>query len=315
MGALIRKEIADLFSSRRLALVTALALLTALASAHLASLELKSHLAQGLAPFLEGRLFLMLFGGGELWPLFAFAAYLGPVAAIIMGFDSICRERREGTLIKLLAQPVHRDQLLGAKYLAALAVLALMLAALLLFMTGYALSFLGLIPSPEELARLTLLWFVTTLYLATWLALALWMSVIRRSALAALLAALALWLSLSLLLPLAAQGTAAALVEPADPLRPTQTETLAQARLARALSLVSPVKLYSEAAALILDPSRRSGGPAPPPDSLGRLWPRPLALSQSLILILPHLAALLLWLLLASALAARAFSRRDFSLL
>ena len=61
---------------------------------------------------------------GQSFPSFAgLVALLGPVLGIAFGFDAISSERSEGTLPRLVSQPIHRDDVINGKFIAGLAVI------------------------------------------------------------------------------------------------------------------------------------------------------------------------------------------------
>ena len=66
----------------------------------------------------------------------AFAALLVPLVGIAFGFDGINSERSQGTLSRLLAQPIHRDDIVNGKFAAGIAVITVMLAALVVLVDG-----------------------------------------------------------------------------------------------------------------------------------------------------------------------------------
>ena len=318
MHAMIRKELADHFSSLRFPLMSALIFMAALVSANMAGDGIKAWLGDGMGLFLEGRIFLLLYSvPGAIWPVFMFIAYLGPLAAIMMGFDAVNRERLQGTLAKIMAQPVYRSEVLLGKYLAGLFTIALMLAALLLLIAGFGLAAVGLVPTWAEVARLALFWLLSVAYLGFWLGAAMLMSILCRSALASALASASLWLFMAFFVSLMASGSAAALAPAADPLRPAREEILAQGAIFRTISLASPVNLYNEAASFLLDPSRRSlyqrqeiMDKAVTDRYTGR-FNGSLKLNQSLILALPHLAGMLAWTAFALCLSLSFFVKQE----
>ena len=63
-------------------------------------------------------------------------------------------ERAERTLPRLLAQPIHRDDVINGKFAAALAMIALMLVALTALIAGFGLFRLGIVPSSAEVIRI-----------------------------------------------------------------------------------------------------------------------------------------------------------------
>lgn len=318
MRAIFFKEMGDQFGAARFPLIFAVIFMAALASAHLAGDSVRAWLQEGLGQHLEGRTFLMLFAApGALWPVFAVIGLLGPLAGLLLGFDAVNRERERGTLTKILSQPVYRDQVIAAKFLAGLATLAIMSAALLLIITGLGLAGAGLVPSPAELFRLGLFWLLSVIYLGFWLGLALLMSILCRSVGASALASGAVWIFLAFFVSLLAGGLAGALNPIADPARPSRAELLAVDTSSRRLGLVSPVNIYNEAAAFLLDPTRR--GLHQTRQRLDRAlndpytgrFSGPLEPGQSFILVLPHLAGLAAWTVLIFCCSVLIFRRQE----
>ena len=302
MKAIIRKELADHFSSVRFILICALIFMAALSGAWLAGDGIKNWLGDGLGSLLTGRAFLALYSvPGAFVPVYALIGYLGPLIGLLLGFDAINRERSQGTLAKILAQPIYRDEVISGKFLAGLLTLAIMSAALLLLIAGLGLAVVGLVPTAGEVARLAVFWLLSVIYLGFWLALAMFMSIACRSVAASALASGAAWVFLAFFVAILAGGAAGALTPTNDPLKPSRSELVARENLSRRLSLVSPVNIYQEAAGFLLDPGRRTlhqGRQMTDPALTNRYTGRfsgPLELSQSLILVVPHVAVLLAW--------------------
>ncbi len=96
----------------------------------------------------------------------------------------------------------------------------------------------------------------------------------------------------------------------ADPARLVQ-----HARIARLASYVSPIALYSDGAALVLDPFRKTTrslilmGPLER-ISLGR-FERPLPLGQSVLVVTPHLVSLVALTLACFGICYAAFLRQE----
>lgn len=55
---------------------------------------------------------------------------LGPLLGIALGFDAMNSELNKGTLCRILSQPIHRDCIINAKFVAALIVITIMLFVL-----------------------------------------------------------------------------------------------------------------------------------------------------------------------------------------
>lgn len=319
MAALIRKELADHFGAARLALITALIFMGALIGAFLAGEGVKNMLAQGAGAELECRAFLTLFSASAAGlPIFSLLALMGPIWAMALGFDALNRERAQGALSKLLSQPLSRFDLLLGKYLAGFLVIALMSGALFLIISGLGLAVVGLVPEGEETLRLIVFWLASVVYLGFWLAAAILASVLFKSAAVSALACGTLWVFLAFAVTLLAGGAAAVLAPVDEPFQPARrAEVLVNEEMFRRLSLASPVNVYDEAAAFLLDPARRSLSFSR--QQLDRGMSRryagrfndPLPFSQSFILLLPHLAWLLAWTALVFGLAVLAFDRQE----
>ena len=129
---------------------------------------------------------------------------LVPLVGIAFGFDGINSERSQGTLSRLLAQPIHRDDVVNGKFAAGIAVIAVMLGALVVLVTALGIVRLGIIPDPEELARVFAWLLATVLYASFWLAFALLLSVVIRGAASAALVGFGSWLALILFGPVPA---------------------------------------------------------------------------------------------------------------
>ena len=130
--------------------------------------------------------------------MIALAALLVPLVGIAFGFDGDQLRARQGTLPRLLAQPIHRDDVINGKFVAGIAVIALMLTALVVLVTALGIVRLGIIPSPEELARVVVWLLATILYASFWLAFALLLSVVIRGPASAALVGFGTWFGLTL---------------------------------------------------------------------------------------------------------------------
>ena len=145
---ILRKELADHFSSNRFIILFALISMVSLVTAYMVGLNIRQEL-QGVAK--PRFVFLMLFTSpGALFSLVQFVAFFGPLVGLILGFDTINRERNEGTLSKLLAQPIYRDAVINGKFLAGVVVISVMLVSIVLLITGLGLNLAGVIPGMEE---------------------------------------------------------------------------------------------------------------------------------------------------------------------
>ncbi|HEX7067630.1 MAG TPA: ABC transporter permease, partial [Candidatus Limnocylindria bacterium] len=169
------KEMAEGLTSLRFTIVLALLALAAAAPVYAASGAIRDAAegASGVAA-----LFLALFTiGADPVPSFvALVGFVAPLLGIAFGFDAINGERAQGTLPRLLSQPIHRDDVINGKFAAGLGVIALVVVVMILGVTSFALIRLGVVPEAVELLRIILWILVTLTYIALWLAFGLLLS-------------------------------------------------------------------------------------------------------------------------------------------
>ena len=306
------KEMADHLASTRF-----FVLLLVVAIAAIVPLLFVSDEITAQAPTLSGTpaLFLALFvvGSKSIGSITTvmFVGILVPLVGIAFGFDGINAERNQGTLSRLLAQPIHRDDVVNGKFAAGIAVIALMLAALIAFVAAAGIMRLGIIPDPEEIARI-LTWFVATvLYASFWLAFALLLSVVIRSAASAALVGFGTWLVLvlfcSVLLPLIATTL--------FPTNTTSYDTLFASTSTQQLFLrLSPAQLYADIGGAVLNPTVTNvmgfGNTAQAIASQEQL-PTLLTLDQSILLVWPQIVLLVALTVAMFALAYVLFLRQE----
>ncbi len=151
-------------------------------------------------------IFLALFTVGPqdiaLLRVDTFVSIVAPLLGLAFAFDAVNGERSEGTLPRLLAQPIYRDDVINGKFAAGLAVIGVVLVSVVLFITGFGMLRLALVPHGQEVVRLVAWLIATFLYVSVWLAFGLLLSVaIRRAATSALIG-FGVWLLLTIFGPL-----------------------------------------------------------------------------------------------------------------
>ncbi len=304
LGVVFFKEFADQLSGTRMRILELLVVLTAVGAVYAAIQTIKSVVGE------DAFLFLRFFTTARE-PLPSFVAFMGflvPLVAIAVGFDAVNGEFQRRTLSRVLAQPLYRDALLFGKYLAGLATLALVLLSTWLLINGLGVLLTGLPPSGEEVARSLIYLLVTLAYGGVWLAVALFFSVVFKSPTTSALASIGLWLFFTLF-----WGMIAGLLAPVlSPVRyGFPEEILRQAETGLALARIAPNTLYAEATLALLHPEVRALGPVLPQQLEGMVLGTPLPLSQSLVLIWPHLAGLIAASVLFFTLAYVVFQRME----
>jgi ABC-2 type transport system permease protein len=307
------KEFTDHVESIRFVVLLVVIGLAAIIPMYFISTDISSS-----APQLSGQpaLFLALFVVGSQTvggvTTVAFAALLVPLVGIAFGFDGINSERSQGTLSRLLAQPIHRDDIVNGKFAAGIAVIAVMLGALVMLVSALGIVRLGIIPTPEELARVVTWWLATILYASFWLAFALLLSVVIRGAASAALVGFGSWLGLILfgqfLLPLLAGAL--------FPINTTGTinDAFASSSTQQLFLRISPATLYQDIVTALMNPATKSVlgvGNLGQYQSAQEQLPTLLSLDQSILLVWPQIVVLVALTVAMFALAYVLFLRQE----
>ena len=309
-GVIADKEFGDHVLSIRLFILIAILGLAAVAAIYSTTTFVRTNAQQATG---SAGLFVLLFSAqspSSQIPSFAtLVGLLGPLLGIAFGFDAINGERSERTLPRLVSQPIHRDDVINGKFVAGIAAIGLVLAAITVLVSGFAFFELGIVPSPDDVARVVAWVVVTVIYVGFWLAFAMLCSVVLRRAATSALAAISVWLVLTLFASLLT-GIAADALSPV-PANPTLDQQVANAQLQLDLSRISPGELYGEATAYLLDPSVQSVGIILPSQQSLAALPSILPVEQSLLLGWPQGVALVALTVLCFGLGYVAFMRQE----
>lgn len=285
------KELADHFSSYRFLILFGLITMVSLITVYMVGLNITKEL-EGIAK--PKFVFLMVFTASGGWfSLVQFVAFFGPLIGLILGFDSINRERNEGTLSKLLSQPIYRDSVINGKFLAGVTVVAIMMASIIFLLTGLGLIVLGIVPGIEEVLRILIYLIISIIYISFWLGVSILFSIIFRTVATSALAALAIWILFSFFIPLGANAVSNALM----PDRDSAESIILRANIEKLVLLISPLELYSDATATIIDPLRRTARKLIHMGMMEQLsmsrFQGPLQLSQSIYIVMPYIITLI----------------------
>jgi ABC-2 type transport system permease protein len=304
------KELGDALGSVRFLVLLAILGLAAIAPVYAAADAIREAAEQASG---ATAVFLALFTvGREPVPSFvALIGFLAPLLGIAFGFDAINAERAQGTLPRLLSQPIHRDDVINGKFVAGLAAIAVTVTAMMLLVAGIGLLRLGIVPSVPEVLRMLSWLVVTVVYIGLWLAFAMLCSVLVRRAATSALVAIGVWLALTLFGVLLARLVAGAI----DPISADATaqESLRHAQLEEQLSLLSPSTLYTQIVSALLNPGITAVG-LPGISQLIQLSeqiPTQLSLEQSLLLAWPQVVVLVALVVICFAAAYVAFLRQE----
>ena len=289
MTTILRKELADYFTSIRFFILFLLVLLASAAGLYADYVGIRGTVSE------TGFVFLKLFttSGKDIPSLVTFIALFIPIIGIALGFDAINTEHNSGNLSRILSQPVFRDSVINGKFLAGMVTLSIMMATTLLIVSGYGLRMIGVPPTAEEVIRLFIYLFFIIIYGAFWMGLAILFSTLFRRIATSLLSSLAAWLFFGFFYTL--------MIVPAVAKSP---------ELYLMLLRFSPCILFGQAAAVLLMPQVRSLGIITQTQAASMI-PNPLSLSQSVLLIWPQLTGLIALTIICFAVSYVVFMRRE----
>jgi ABC-2 type transport system permease protein len=311
LKAIFKKELSDHFSSYRFMILFALITMVSLIIAYMVGLNIREELASVAKP---KYVFLMLFTSrGALFSLVQFIAFFGPLIGLILGFDMINRERNEGTLSRLLSQPVYRDSVINGKFLAGVVTISIMMVSIVLLITGLGLRMAGVVPGFDEAWRIVVYLVISIIYISFWLGVAILFSIVFRGIATSALAALAVWIFFSFFVSLGATVIADALVPEAGASNP---EAIIQhAKIQRAFSLVSPMQLYTDATGTIIDPTRKTTRTVVLMGPLEKIsqarFSGPLTLGLSIFVVMPYILLLIAITAICFAISYTIFMRQE----
>jgi len=239
-----------------------------------------------------------------------FLAYVAPLLGLAFAFDAINGERAEGTLPRLLSQPIHRDDVVNGKFVAGLAVIGLVLVTVVGAIAAFGIIRLGIVPKPNEILRIVLWLLLTFVYVSLWLAFGMLLSVAVRRAATSALIGFGAWLLFTFfggLIVSLIGGIIAPLTGSAD-------EVLRNNGIQEGLSRLLPDTLYREASLTLLNPQVTSVSTPATVEGYAQAQqriPSLLSLDQSFILVWPQVVGLVAMMVACFALAYVLFMRQE----
>src|SRR5690625_826345 len=312
--AIVRKEIADYLTSWRIIILLVIILLTCLGSLYTALTTIQEAIDSTddelKAIVLDTQLFLKLFtvSDGTLPPFITFVTFLGPLLGIALGFDAINSERNQGTLTRLMAQPVPRDYVINGKFVAALIINGLLFITLGLLVTAFGILMIGIPPTFDEFLRIISYLLLCVVYIAFWLNLGILFSIRFKQAATSALSGIAVWIFFSVFYSMIINVIAKGYIK-VDAMTNVDEILTKQGTMLNLMRL-SPNYLFSESTTILLSPSVRSLGPLTMEQTIGAI-PTPLPLSQSLALIWPQVTGLIAATLICFAISYMMFMRQE----
>jgi ABC-2 type transport system permease protein len=306
-GSMVQKEITDYVRNWRFIILFGIVLLTCFGSVYTSLSGFFKPNEMKLSD--DGFFFLNLFtqSDGTMPPFFVFISFLGPLLGISLGFDAINSEQNKGTLSRILAQPIPRDYILNAKYIAGLVVISIMFFALSFMVIGAGLVAIGIPPTAEEFMRIMAFTLISILYVSFWLNLSILFSVKFKQPATSALAGIAIWLFFTVFYPLIVN----LITKGFTPSRYASLKAIyLYEKMKFGLVQIMPNELFSEITSSILRPSIRSIGPLMSVQMDGTI-PGPLPFGQSLMIVWPQLTGIIALTLLCFIFSYFAFMRRE----
>lgn len=309
MQVLVRKEIAAHIRSWRFIILILLIVLTFGASLYVSSMGLKDAVSNMRDPD-QSFLYLKLLTttDNSIPPFHVFLNFLAPLLGIALGFDAVNAEYNNGTLTRLLAQPIYRDNLLFAKFLAPLAVVGTLFVALVMLMIGGGLLGTGVRIEPQELLRIFGFTLISVLYVAFWLSLSILLSIRFRQPATSALTAIGIWLFFTVFFPILVNLAIRPFLP--NPNYISEQEYIGYNELILNLLRLSPSQLYTDATTTLLMPSVRSLGPISMEQMVGAI-PSPLSFRESFLMVWPQVSGLSAAMMICFAWSYYIFMRRE----
>ena len=304
---IVHKEIADHVHSLRFIILISIIVLTCMGALYTALTNIGAAIKPDDP---DGSfLFLKLFtvSDGTLPSFVLFINFLGPLLGIALGFDAVNSEQNKGTLSRMLAQPIHRDCIINAKFVAALIITGALLFALGLLVMGCGLIAIGIPPTPEEFWRIILFIITGIFYVAFWLNISILFSLCFRQAATSALASVAVWLFFSVFYAMIVNVVAKAL-SPSGMV--SVYHQISYQKFILGLMRLAPSELFNEATTTLLMPSIRSLGPLTMEQLQGAI-PSPLPLGESIMIVWSQLTGLIAATVVCFAISYIVFMRRE----
>lgn len=236
-------------------------------------------------------------------------AFLLPVVGITLGMDAINSEKNNGTLSRLISQPIYRDNIINAKFLAGVGVITVLMTAAVLIVTGMAMNLIGIPPTAEEAWRLLFFLIVSIIYGSFWLGLAILMSTLFKQVAVSAIVCIAIWLAFALFFPLILNNMFASI----DP-NLTVEAASKQIQSYINISRISPIQLFQESMSMILAPGARTMSQMlllVTGDSINFALSTPLSLAQSLLSVWPQIMVTILLTIICFAISYIKFMKEE----
>ena len=309
MGVLLRKEIAEHIRSWRFVILLTLIILTFTASMYSSLSNIKSAFTSSENSS-ESFFYLKLLTltDDTIPPFHIFLSFLAPILGISLGFDAINSENNNGSLIRLMAQPLYRDNIIVAKFLAPLVIVAVLFLTLTFLIVGYAMCMSGIPIEWQEIVRIIAFNGMTLLYIGFWLSIAILLSIRFKQPATSALTAIGIWLFFTVFFQVVVNIAIKAFIP--NPNYLSADKIAYYNEIILNILRISPSQLYVDASTTLLMPTVRSLGPVSMEQMIAAI-PNTISVRNSLMLVWPQLSGLIAFTLLIFALSYYLFMRRE----
>ena len=307
--AMVSREISSHIRSWRFVLLLGLVALTFFGSIYVSFGNIRDAVNNVKDP---DRLFLYLklltTTDGNLPAFHVLLSFLGPLLGISLGFDAVNAEKQNGTLVRILAQPVYRDNLLLSKFTGSMVLVGVLFLVLTLIMVGAGIFVTGVVIEAEEVLRILSFAIICIMYVGFWLSLSILLSITFTQAATSALAAIGIWLFLTVFYQIGISMVVKALIPGSSIL--SETDILSYNELLYRLLRLAPSQLFTDATTTLLMPSVRSLGPITMEQMAGAI-PSPLSYKESIMIVWPQVSGLIAATVVCFALSYYLFMRRE----
>ncbi|HXY74134.1 MAG TPA: ABC transporter permease, partial [Dehalococcoidales bacterium] len=189
-------------------------------------------------------------------------------------------EKNNGTLSRLVSQPIYRDNIINAKFLSGIIIIGVTLLSSTLLVLGMGLLRLGVPPSSEEILRVILFLIVGVIYGGFWLGLSILSSTLFKQVVASAVVPIAIWIFFAFFFPLIYESVA------------TGAQTVADFQKTIMIGRISPIYLFTESMGVVLYPVARSMSQVltlVSTDASNYIMQSPLSIWQSFIAVWPQI--------------------------
>ena len=306
---MVRREISSHIRSWRFVLLLGLVALTFFGSIYVSFGNIRDAVNNVKDPdHLFLYLKLLTTTDGNLPAFHVLLSFLGPLLGISLGFDAVNSEKQNGTLVRILAQPVYRDNLLLSKFTGSLVLVGVLFLVLTLIMVGAGIFVTGVMIEVEEALRILSFDIICVMYVGFWLSLSILLSIAFTQPATSALAAIGVWLFLTVFYQIGISMVVKALVPNTSIM--SETDILSYNELLFRLLRLAPSQLFTDATTTLLMPSVRSLGPITMEQMAGAI-PSPLSFKESIMIVWPQVSGLIAATVTCFALSYYLFMRRE----